>query len=298
MKSITLRYFDVSYSGLTSQSSLVQRILAKLSSSADSRLMPVNKNESDKSDVISDFLNAGNSRIIAGTYIRIINSRDVPIITEEMLRQNQFKVSTINKSAKDKEKTCLDYFYFCLSDNKLIVSLKSNTSIDRFETYINWLLNTAESGEIISFTPAVDQSTLSASDIKKITIDNNSILAGYEASSDNNVGSKLVNLKKDVLKALFSESESLQELMEENICSAELVIKFSKPRGMTDEDYSRKTIGTILKPLENPDRVKFQIKGKKIQGSTVLKNEIIEVDEDNGAINEQEVYQKMIQRMN
>lgn len=299
MKSITFRYFDVDYVGLTASSSLVQRLYVKLSSTAASRMMPLNKTLSDKSDLVSDFFTAKNGQIIAGTSLRIVNSREVPIITEEMLNKKQFTVNSINLKANAKEKTCLDYFYFCLSDSKLIVSLDYNKSISRFETYINWLLNTKDSGETISFTPTVDESSVSAADLKKITISNKyEVLASSEESSNENVRSKLVSLKNDVLKKLFSETESLQELMNENICSADLVIKFSKPRGMTDEEYKRKTVGTVLKPLENPDSVKFQTNGKKIKGSTVLKTEsIIVEDDDNGAVSEQEVYQKMIQKM-
>lgn len=299
MKQITFRYFDVSYTGLTSDSSLVHRLISKLTSKAASRMMPINKNESDKSDLISDFLSAKNGKIIAGTSLRIVNSREVPVITEDMLQQEQFKVSTINVNGNDKEKTCLDYFYFCLSDTVLIVTLDSRTSINRFETYVNWLLNTKDTGETISFTPKVDEKQVSAADLKKITINNNyGATAITDQSSDNGIGSKLVNLQNDVLKKLFSETASLKELMDENICSAELVIKFSKPKGMSDEDYKRKTIGTILKPLEDPDSVKLQTNGKKIKGSTVLKIDTIEVEDDNGAVSEQEVYQQMIKRMN
>ncbi len=299
MKQVILRYFDVSYIGLTSDSSLVKRLIAKLTSTAASRMMHINKIESDKSDLISDFLNAKNGKIIAGTSLRIVNSREVPIITEDMLMQEQFKVSTINVNGNDQEKTCLDYFYFCLSDTRLIASLDCRTSINRFETYVNWLLNTKDSGEKISFTPSVDVENVSAADIKKITINN-----GYNAmeeegkSPDNSIGAKLVSLRNDVLWKLFSDSDSLKGLMKEQICSAELVIKFSKPKGMSVEEYKQKTIGTILKPLEDPDSVKLQTKGKKIKGSTVLKTETIEVDDDNGVVSEQAVYQQMITRMN
>lgn len=299
MKSVTFRYFDVHYVGLTSASSLVQRLISKLTSSAASRMMPINKNESDKSDVISDFSNVGKGRALAGTSIRIVNSRDVPIITEDMLKQNQFKVSSINMNAKDEEKTCLDYFYFCLSDSKLIVTLDSRTSINRFETYVNWILNTKDSGETISFTPTIDTEAISAADLKKITISNTTdVLTTGEDSPDNSVRSKMVNLKDSVLKKLFSESDSLKELMDADICSANLVITFSKPRGMSEDEYRRKTAGAILKPLEDPDSVKFQTKGKKIKGSDVLKTETILVEDDNGAVSEQEIYQKMVQKMN
>lgn len=77
-------------------------------------MMHINKIESDKSDLISDFLNAKNGKIIAGTSLRIVNSREVPIITEDMLMQEQFKVSTINVNGNDQEKNLLGLFLFLL----------------------------------------------------------------------------------------------------------------------------------------------------------------------------------------
>lgn len=298
MKTIILRYFDVDYVGLTTSSSLVQRLAAKLSSTAALRLMPLNRNESDKSDLISDFMTAKNGLFLAGTSLRVINSREVPIITEEMLNKNQFTVNSINLTANDNEKTCLDYFYFCLSDTKLIVTLDSRSSINRFETYVNWLLNTNDSGEKISFTPTVDDSIISAADLKKITISNTyNVHLSESEETEPGFASKLVSLKNEVLKKIFSETESLKELMNENICSADLVIKFSKPKGMTEDEYNRKTIGTVLKPLEDADSMKFQTKGKKMKGSIILKTETITVEDDNGSVSEQDVYQQMIRRM-
>ena len=108
----------------------------------------------------------------------------------------------------------------------------------------------------------------------------------------------MVNLTGEVFKKLFSDTVSLRDLMDAKICSANLVIRFSKPRGMDEEDYKRKTAGTILKQLEDTNSVRFQAKGKKIAGSQVLKTEQIEVDsDDNGAVSEQSVYQTIIQKM-
>lgn len=299
MKAITFRYFDVDYMGLTSSTSLVGRLIGKLLSAASDRLMPLNKVESDKSDLISDFDNVNNGKMIAGTCLRIVNSKDVPIITEDMLKQNQFKVSTINPHAKDKEKTCLDYFYFCLSDDKLIVTLDARSSIGRFETYVNWLLNTKDLGEVISFTPTIDEEKISANDIKKITINNTfNLEVGNKSKVSESIQSKLYNLSGDILNSLFSATDSLKDLMDANICSANLVIKFSKPRSMGEDEYKRKTAGTILKHLDNPDGIRFQANGKKMMGSQVLKTEIIEIDcDDNGVVSEQAVYQEMIKKM-
>lgn len=261
--------------------------------------MPVNKQESDKYDLISDFLKVEKGKMVAGTSLRIINSKDVPIITEDMLKQTQFTVSSINEQAKEDEKTCLDYFYFCLSDKQLIVTLDSRSSISRFETYLNWLLNTVESGEHIKFTPMVDEETLSVADIKKITIGDSYDLKMDSGSTEGEtVKSKMVNLSNDVFRKLFSDTVSLKDLMDAKICSANLVIRFSKPKGMDEDEYKRKTAGAILKQLEDTNSVRFQTKGKKIIGSQVLKTEQIEVDSDeNGAVSEQSVYQTIIRKM-
>lgn len=300
MKTITIRYFDVEYEpGLTCTESLVSRVLGKLSSAASSRLMPVNKQESDRYDLISDFRNVKKGEMVAGTSLRIVNSKDVPIITEDMLKQTQFTVRSINEQAKEDEKTCLDYFYFCLSDKRLIVTLDSRSGISRFETYLNWLLNTVESGESIRFTPMVNEETLSVADIKKITIGDSYDLKMNSGSSEGEtIKSKMVNLSNEVFRKLFSDTVSLKDLMDAKICSANLVIRFSKPRSMDEDEYKRKTAGTILKQLEDTNNVRFQTKGKKIAGSQVLKTEQIEVDcDDKGAVSENDVYQRIILKM-
>lgn len=291
-KKITFRYFDVDYSGLTESSLLVDRLHEKLSSSAKERMMPINKQESDKSDLISDYERVKNKQVIAGTFLRVVNSRETPIITDEMLKEKQIKVSSINVTAKDNEKTCVEYFYFCLSDSKLIVTMDSRSTISRFQTYINWILGTSESDENVVFTPMVDCATISAADIKKITIGESFIVTGAEANGE--VKSKIVDIKDLVLGSLFSETDTLQELMNANICSANLVIKFSKPRGMDADEYKMKTAGAFLKPIADPEHVSFQANGKSIKGSQVLKTETFEIEcDDNGAISEQAVYQKL-----
>lgn len=293
MKKITLRYFNVNSSAFTLNESLVRRLKSKLVSSASSRMMPLNRQASDKSDVISDFLTVLNDNIIAGTYLRIANSADVPIVTEAMLSKNQFKVSTINKNANKDERTCLDYFYFCLSDSRLIVTLDSRSTISRFETYVNWLLNTKDSGEIISFTPTINQDTISVADLKKITINTNSSVLAAGGTNESSV----ISITKKALRKLFSDTDSLEELIEDNICSAKLVLNFSKPKSMSVEEYKSRTTGASLKQIEDPENIRIQTNGKKLKGSDVLKTEIIDVEEDGGAISEQEIYQKMIQKI-
>lgn len=301
MKTITFRYFDVDHTGLTSSSSLVNRIIDKLSSAASDRMMPINKNNSDKFDLISNYFCTTDKKIIAGTCIRITDSKVVPVIKNTILSQPQFSISTINENANDDEKTCLDYFYFCLTDKNLIITLDPRGGgVTRFETYIKWLLNTNVSDEGISFTPSIDDNSISISDLKRITIGDSFRFAPSDdlKGTESGVQSTVVNLATNVLKQLLSDTSSLSDLMADNICSADLVIKFSKPRGMDNDEYKRKTAGAILKPLVDPDGIKFATNGKKIKGSEVLRTEEVEVDEDKGIVSEQNVYQELIKRIN
>ena len=301
MKFITLRFFDVNLSaGLTSSASLVKRVKAKLTSTVSERMMPVNKNSSDKFDLISNYLIIDNGKAIAGTCLRIANSKAVPVISEALLSRKQFTLNSINENAKDDEKTCLDYFYFCMSDEHLIITLDKRSSVTRFETYINWLLSTSESGEDITFVPVVDENRLSLADIKKITIGGkyNIPVNKEETAVERTFASKVIGITDTVLKSLLSDTSDLAELMASDICSADLVIKFSKPRSMSREEYLRKTAGAILKPLEDPDGIRFATNGKKISGSQALKSEEVEVDCDtNGALSEQNVYQTMFRKL-
>ena len=81
------------------------------------------------------------------------------------------------------------------------------------------------------------------------------------------------------------------------IIFVQLVINFSKPKSMSVEDYRLRTIGASLKQIGDPENIKIQTNGKKLKGSEVLKTEIIDVEDDGGAISEQEIYQKMIQKI-
>lgn len=296
MKSITLRFFDVSYAGLTS-SSIVSRILGKLSSAASDRLMLVNKNASDKYDLISNYMNIGNKTFVAGTCLRITNSKGVPVIKTEVLNQSQFSISAFNENASEDERTCLDYFYFCMSDKHLILTVDGKCNNKRFETYINWLLNTAESGETIDFTPVIDETKLSLADIKRITI-GNSYNIPLQDNQGLDVKSTVVSIASGILKNLLSDSPDLDELMSSNICSADLVIKFSKPRSMSKDEYIRKTAGAILKPMDDPEGIKFASNGKKISGLQAMKTEVIEVDcDENGVPSEQNIHQTMLKKI-
>ena len=172
--------------------------------------------------------------------------------------------------------------------------MDSRSTISRFQTYINWILGTSESDESIVFTPMVDSTAISAADIKKITIGESFTVSETGAESKVELQSKIVDIKDVVLGALFSETESLKDLMDANICSANLVIKFSKPRGMDRDEYRMKTAAALLKPLANPEQVSFQSNGKNIKGSQVLKTETFEIEcDDNGAVLEQAIYQEL-----
>ena len=106
------------------------------------------------------------------------------------------------------------------------------------------------------------------------------------------LGRKALDLVTDLLRS----TEKLDETELRQLISATLLIKFKKPRKMSDEEYARK-LGAILKPVSDMDYVQFATykKDKIINGKDLLKQKVLDIDTtDNGKISEPALYQEMI----
>ena len=78
------------------------------------------------------------------------------------------------------------------------------------------------------------------------------------------------------------------------ILSAQLLVKFTKPRKMEEEDYE-KLLGAYMKPISDADGVTFKLKnGKKITGSNILRTKNVEIEMiDDVRISEPALIQEM-----
>ncbi len=105
---------------------------------------------------------------------------------------------------------------------------------------------------------------------------------------------RLKDKLQDFLSNIFLDATSIRELDLRQIISAELTLKVSKPRKMTDDDYQKK-YGAILKPISDLDNISFKDNlGNNITGDKIQKIKPILIETtDNGYISEQQLNTEM-----
>lgn len=103
------------------------------------------------------------------------------------------------------------------------------------------------------------------------------------------------NIAKSALAILLKEQATLEDIVLDEIISAELLIKFKKPKRMTDDEYKKK-LGAVLKPVADLDNVSFRSKktGKMVMGKDVLYTKLVSIETtSSGHIVEQQLIQEM-----
>lgn len=293
MKSIRLRAFRIGNNDLTKTKSDLFEILRKklIGSKAESRRMQLNLEDIKREeDLISDFNESKN--FISGVVLRITHSEDVPNIPDDFL---QYEKITLNELERIESGTSIIYkehYYFLVNDEYLITNLQSNLPIKRFQVYINWFLEEERDGKIFEITPIIiPQSETKLSEIKKIIVKDSSVNTTKDQQS---AGNKKFILPLRILKDLVSDVKSLDEIIENNIISAELFIKFTKPRKMSEDEY-QKLMGAYMKPISETDDVSFATKKNGIiKGSEILKTKVVDIElTETKKINEPHLFLEM-----
>ncbi len=161
----------------------------------------------------------------------------------------------------------------------MITTLSGNTTVSRFQTYINWFLTSLRS-EVYEFTPMIiDAPIYQLRNLSKIAIKDPII---EEKSEQNNEEFSTYNEKKPLslkyLKGLFSDVMSFDEAMLNEIVSADLVLKFKKPTEMSKQDYQN-TLGAYMKPISDVDNVTFYPKkGSPVKGREILRVKPVDIE--------------------
>ena len=173
-----------------------------------------------------------------------------------------------------------------------ITNLQGNLPIKRLQVYLNWFLSAERGSKLYEITPKiVDNIETKLADIKKIIVKDSSVNFNQEKDNQEH---KIFKLSREAFAALFNDTNTLEDIIEQNIISAELSIKFKKPKKMSGEDY-QKIMGAYMKPISETDDISFSTKKHgKIKGSDVLKVKTVSIElTESDMINQPQLYQEM-----
>ena len=214
----------------------------------DRRLVLNEKDHNKEEDLICDY--KVSTSTVFGTLLRIRNSDNIPELPEEIFKNNTIHLEELENLKIESSIFYKDHYYFLLSDNYLIVTLRGNVTITHFQTYINWLLESVRAKNLFEFTPIVKNiPDISLKDIKQITI--------KDPTRKEEDTYELTETKKfsiDILCSMLKDVISLDDVILSEIISAELLLKFSKPKKITNKEY-QDLFGAFMKPISDLENV-------------------------------------------
>lgn len=290
-KTVKLRAFKVSKNNTIDNNTNLFSLLSKhlTESTAKERRMALNENDPEKEeDLICYYQNSNN--FIFGALLRIRNSENIPEIPDAVFEENVIHLDQLQNLEFASSTHYKNHYYFLISDNHLIVSLRGNITITHFQTYINWLLESVRGNNLFEFTPMVkDTPDIPLKDLKQIKIQDPA-----RKETDNYDLTETKKFSIQALTELFKDVISLDEVKLSEVISAELLLKFRRPSSMSKEDYEN-TFGAALKPVSDLENVTFYPKkGSPITGSEIEEKIEVQVETTaSGNISEPELKQAM-----
>lgn len=290
MKKVTLRVFKISQSGLfgDNENKLGRQLINKLkqSQSVNDRRITLNSASTQKEDLIAAFkISPTIQNCVYCLMLRVSIGNNVKPLTKSLFDKKEFGVSElIDTKSNGAEATYEDHFYFAVNDDYLITNLPGNKTINNLQTYFYSYL--AASYEL---TPVIDENLVTKlGDVSKIVFKDEHMVSG---DNDESVSS-VAKIAKNLIKNLLVDTTSLQETELDQMITATLNIKVSKPKAS-----AQNTLGAVLKPIADLDNVEIVTKSNKkiVKGSEVLLTKTVNIELIDGKvlINEPQLYQEM-----
>ena len=296
IREVTLRAFSIKSTKMSSDTDeFFESIKEKLNTtSAKERLMVLNQDDDTaESDLISYFSLKDNN--IFATMMRIAPGADDRHIDNELMEKNSFSVSEIRRTKNNAAALYKNHYYICFNNNYLVTNLPQTTTIKRIETYLNWLIDS----HTYEITPVVSPyPDLKLSDLKTVVFKNKDLFHKKISHDPENIEDKIIDLKNNFITNFFKticvDSDTLNDIDINQIISAELLLKLSKPRKMSEEEF-QKTYGAILKPVSDSENIVFKDnKGNRITGEDLLKTKKVNIERtDQGFLQEPQLHIEM-----
>lgn len=295
-KKIRLRSFGLSNTNLIQNGTGIIACLNSVlpeDSTANSRRMMLNAQDGDE-DLLS-FYSFLRDRYLFGMMLRIIPVENGGFISDDLFSNNTISIADLEQGA-DNGFQYKDHYYFMLSDRFVVTNLSGSYSIDRFQTYINWLTENHRNS-IFDMNPVTKlPDGVRVSDIKSIEFAGVRAV-NVEPNSEPAVVTKMREITSDVLSMLFEDTEELDNIRGEELVSAKLLLKIRKrPADMAEEDYTR-AMSAITRQITNDSGIAIKTR----QGGTYTGEAVKDVKEvdveltENDRLNEQQLKQLMEQ---
>jgi hypothetical protein len=294
---LKLRAFKISNPNITEANSGILPLLLQVlteSSTAQQRRMKLNKDDVDE-DLLSDFSWQRNNSYLFGVMLRIIPAETGGVIDDSMFEQNKITIAEVTTGDAGKSQY-KDHYYFVMNNNYIVTNLPGTYSIDRFQTYINFLLDGIRSS-LFEFVPLtkLPNDNVKISDIKSIEFTGGKTSVSADVDNDNAAPFKMLSdLTSSLFKHILSDTTSWDEIKCNQIISAKLLLTVkSKPRDMKDADYQR-VMGAALRQITDDNGVVIHTKNGRYTGKDVKVVKDITVERtSNNRIVEEQLKQKM-----
>lgn|GEM_PF-1488504 len=288
----------------TSHSDFYDKIVLKLSQTSAIKLRCMTLNESSNEvDLLASYHMDNSKKVLFANIMRIAPTREMPSLPPDFLNREEISYSDLEGLNEDEQKmTCKSSYYIVVNQNHLVTNLPK-TSISRFKTYINWLLEAERGDKLYKFSILIESPKgTPLSDINQIVFSGDSSFSLSTTTTTRAAASnfKVWNIAKEKLSSLFKEDD-FAFLVDKNVLSANLVIKFNlKTKKQKEDEQIKKALSAVITPIVDEDGVSFKTKDNKpITSGQMIRSKTVMIDVlDNGLVNEQNLMQEMIEYLN
>lgn len=236
-KEIKLRAFKVINKDLKKSSSDLMKLLKQRlnNSVVKDRMMVLNaEDEFKESDLIANF-DVKKDSYIFGSIMRVTQKEGVPQLPDSFLNESRIDIEELKSLTETTSLIYKSHYYFMLNDDYVITTLPVSTTIKCMETYINSILDELRGDSLFGFnTMMKKQGQVKLGEIKDIRIKNSTVpvSAMKQKSTEQTYVQKMVDISFSTVKHFMSEKTNISEEDLQQIVSAELLIKFARPKGM------------------------------------------------------------------
>ena len=245
---------------------------------AEEREMQLNQgDETRESDLLSGYeIQKGN---IFAIMMRIAPGADDTHIDDTLMKKNSFSIGEMKRFSTADRAIYKSHYYICFNNDFLVTSLPRTTNIARFETYLNWLLNSHYYTLVPVVIPTPD---ITLADIDSITVKPQTSRKRGSNDEQSIIKSRWLDITEEFLhkipELLFGDSQSLSDIEWQNVIAAEIILKIKNKSKFKDDEF-QKVFGSLLKPVSETDQIVLKNKrGESIKGSEILKIKPVDIE--------------------